>query len=238
VRSRSAGTDERWKRALERAAATRPARVAAVVLVLTVAAHAAHADTGREAFRYSLGVLTGTTAPDPALADYQWDVTPHVAWGVEALAERGRFGTGLRLWRTQTTQDLGFAGTSDPTVRSTTLEVLGLGRLATLWGTECLATASAGWLHMGYDPEHVSIDPFGSGTPIDVRFAPIDEWIAGAGLGFRQPLAASWSLGIGVDRRMFELDTSHRSGSGIVTERQAFGEWSARLELARRLGRR
>ena len=236
MRTRSAGTEERRTRRLERAAAA--PRVAAVVFALTVVANPGLSGAAESGFRYSLGVLTGTTAPDPALADYQWDVTPHLAWGAEALAERGRLGAGLRLWRTQTTQDLGFAGTNDPAVRSTSLEVLGLGRLATFAGMEWLATASAGWLHLGYDPDHVSIDPFGSGTPIDVRFAPIDEWIAGAGLAVRQPLAASWSLGIGVDRRMFELDTSHRSGSGIVTERQAFGEWSARFELARRIGRR
>lgn len=38
---------------------------------------------------------------------------------MKAMAGSGRFGAGLRLWRTRTTQDLGVADEPDPAVSST-----------------------------------------------------------------------------------------------------------------------
>jgi hypothetical protein len=36
-----------------------------------------------------------------------------------------------------------------------------------------------------------------------------------------------------VDYSAFSLDTAHRSGAGVVDGRESFGNWNARLELAR-----
>src|SRR5262245_2260997 len=52
----------------------------------------------------SVGLLTGSTRPDPALTDYQWDVTPRLACGAEALIGYGRWAGGARWWRTQAAQ--------------------------------------------------------------------------------------------------------------------------------------
>lgn len=178
----------------------------------------------------SVSGLAGSTQPDRGLADYQWDTTPHLAWGMKAMAGAGRFGAGIRLWRTRTTQDLGLAGETDPAVTSTSLELVGSARLASAWGTDVSATAGAGWLRLAYQPDEMTLDTGGGGTV--VSFAPIDEWIGGVGLALRRPALGPWALGLEVDHRRFALDTAHRSGPAIVTERPTFSEWSARLELA------
>ena len=178
----------------------------------------------------SFSALAGSTQPDRGLADYQWDTTPHLAWGMKAMAGAGRFGAGLRLWRTRTTQDLGVASESDPAVHSTSLELIGSARLASVWGVDLTANGGGGWLRLAYDPEETTIDTGGGSTV--VRFAPIDEVIWGAGFAARRALAGPWGLGLEVDRRAFALDTSHRSGSTIVSERTPFAEWSARMELS------
>jgi hypothetical protein len=185
----------------------------------------------------SLGVLTGSTKPDGTLADYQWDTNPRAAWGAQALAGRGRFATGLRFWRTQTTQDIGLPGaTSGPSVRWTSLELVGEGRLATLRGVHVLAMAGAGRMHLDYDPDQITFDP-GTGTPVVVDFRPVDEWIFGGGVSMKRPLGGRWTLGLELDRRVFGLEAAHRKGGVIVIGRESFGDWSARLELARLYGR-
>jgi len=178
----------------------------------------------------SLSALAGSTQPDQGLADYQWDTTPHLAWGLKAMAGSGRFGAGVRLWRTRTTQDLGVASETDPAVSSTSLELIGSVRFASFWGVDASANAGGGWLRLAYDPDETTIDTGGGGTV--VRFAPIDEVVYGAGLALRRPVAGPWAIGLEADRRAFALDTSHRSGSTIVNERTAFSEWSARLDLS------
>jgi len=176
------------------------------------------------------GLLAGLALSDPRLADLQWDVSPHPAWGAQVLLGRGHLAAGARLWRTQTTQRIDLPGLSvEPAVGLTSVELVGLGRLASFAGMELLLSGSAGRLHLAYDPDQITIPPSGP----QVSFAPVNEWIGGAGLALRRPLGSRWSLGLGVEGRFFGLDTAHRSGPTIVYQRETLGDWSARLELAR-----
>jgi hypothetical protein len=180
----------------------------------------------------SLGALSGSTSWDGTLANYQWDVRPQAAWGAVARGGRGRFGLGAGLWTTSTTQGLGAPGLPvTPRVRATNWELTGEARVLDIAGLPLLATASGGRLHLGYDPEHVSVDP-GTGTPIDIDFRPIDEWTGGFGLATRHALRGPWMAGLAVEREVFALDAAHRSGNTVTAGREAFGNWSARLELS------
>ena len=66
---------------------------------------------------------------------------------------------------------------------------------------------------------------------------PIDTWTAGLGLAVERPLPGGWSAGLEAGHRWFELDAAHRNGSTIETRRERFGDWTARVSLARRWGR-
>jgi hypothetical protein len=203
------------------------------------AGEAAGSDVARAAetrggHRVSLGLLAGPTLPDPSLSDYQWRMTPRIGWGAESFAGIGRYAAGIRVWSTSTPQELGLPGApAATTVTRTSFELVGRATLAHLAGWEWTASASAGRVHLGYRPDHVSIST--AGGPIDVSFAPLDEWIGGGGIGLRRPLAGSWSAGLDLEHRIFALDTAHRAGTTVVSERSTFGDWSARLALTRNL---
>lgn len=184
----------------------------------------------------AIGVLAGSTQPDARLANYQWVTTPRASWGAQALAGKGRFATGLRVARASTTQAIDLpSGASRVSVHSTSVELLGQGRLVALWGMHVFATASGGRLHLGYAPDEVVIPASGSSGPTTVALAPIDEWVAGGGLVARRALSGRWSVGLEIERRVFALDTAHRNGSVIENSRESFGDWNARVELARLL---
>ena len=205
---------------------THPASAAEVVAVEPSAAAAARA-TPRW---WSIGVLGGSVQPDGELADYQWRTSPRAAWGAQALAGARWFSGGLRLWNTRTQQEISAAQAA--TVRGTSWELVGRGRLLRVGGSELLAVASGGRLHLGYSPDQIEIAG-GSGEPVAVTLGPIDEWIAGGGLALERRVAGVWRLGIEVERRVFSLDTAHRSGDAIIERREALGDWNARIELAR-----
>ena len=214
----------------QRRAGLGAALLAVALLAAPVPAHALDAAP----VRLSIGVLGGSSKPDAGLADYQWETLPRAAWGAQALAGRGGFEAGMRLWRSATTQRHALpAGDEVSTVHWTSVEALGRMRLASLWGVDVLGSMSAGWLRLSYAPERMTIDA-GGGVPVEVVFAPIDEWIAGAGMAFTRPLAGGWSAGLEVDRRAFRMDTAHRNGGTIEYRRDTFGDWSARFEIARR----
>src|SRR5262245_30215321 len=79
--------------------------------------------------------LTGSTQLDPQLADYQWDTSPRLSWGAQASLGVGRWGAGVRLWRTQTTQEIATPGvTMTPAVRLTSAELLAQARILEGWG--------------------------------------------------------------------------------------------------------
>jgi len=223
----------------------RPAAAAAgalAVLSLAVLAPAAAASElapegalGRHRW-VSLGVVSGWVKPDSKLADYQWDTSPRWTLGGEALGGLGRVALGLRLLRSETTQTLGaFAAPGEASVRSTTWELVGRVRLASLGRMDVLATAGGGLLHMGYAPDRIQVDA-GTGALIAVELEPIDEWTASAGLAVERALAGRWVAGLGVEHRVFSMDTAHRSGAEIVSATESFHGWSARLGLAWRYG--
>ncbi|HKQ59159.1 MAG TPA: hypothetical protein VJY35_14960 [Candidatus Eisenbacteria bacterium] len=165
------------------------------------------------------------------MADYQWNTRPRAAWGAQGLAGIGRWAAGVRLWSTRTTQSIGDLGEA-PGVRATSLELVGQGRIGAWRGTRLLARAGGGWLHLGYDPDRITIQPSGS-SPIVVDLAPVNTWTGGGGLALERTLLPGWSAALGVERRMFAIDTAHRAGDEVVLERKTFGDWTARVELTR-----
>jgi hypothetical protein len=68
-----------------------------------------------------------------------------------------------------------------------------------------------------------------------VDFKPIRELEGGVGLALRRSLG--WGLGASAaaEHGWFSLETSHRRGGQIVTERETFGSWTGRVEITRRL---
>src|SRR5262245_37619841 len=185
----------------------------------------------------SLALLTGSTQFDTGLADYQWNTTPRLGWGFNGLVGRGRFATGLELWRAGTTQAIGGLG-ADPEVHATSLELVGEARLVEYRAIRLWVRGHGGWLRLGYHPDQITIQPPGPVSPIVVGLDPVDTWTGGGGLAVRRPFGGHWSVGLGLDVRRFTIDTAHRSGSQIVYGRETFGDWSARCEVARTIGHR
>jgi hypothetical protein len=216
-----------------RLAIARGALAAGIVVALSAARAGAEAPSpAPTGLRASIAVLAGPSKLDRALADYEWDTSPAWAWGLRALVGRGRLAAGARLWTTETTQTIELpSGTTAPRVRATSLELVGEARVASWANVDVLARGSAGRLHLGYHPDRVSVD-VGSGVPTEVPLAPIDEWIGGVAAGLRTRITDRVSTGVELERRFFGIDTAHRRGTEIVTGRQSFGDWSARLELA------
>ena len=183
-------------------------------------------------FDLTLGIVAGAIQPDPELENFRWDVSTRSNWGAQALLGHGRFAGGLRLWRSSTTQATGIPGVeAAPTVRLTSLELLMRGRLVSMWGFRALGSVSAGWLHLGYDPDQAVYDP-GVGGPIVVTYDPVNEPILAAGLALERSLSTRFGLGLSVEHQLFGLDTAHRRGDEIVFERTSFNNWTARLELS------
>jgi hypothetical protein len=180
-----------------------------------------------------VGPYGGALLLDEHLADYRWDVAPQAIWGLQGMLVRDRFGVGARVWRSGTTQDtsiLGEASAAD--VRLTGAEILVEPRIASAWGTHLFASASGGLLHVGWSPDRLELDDFGTGVPIAVDLEPIDTWHGGLGLALRRALPGRVTLGLAVERSMFRLDTAHRAGEAIVEEKETFGNWTVRFELS------
>jgi hypothetical protein len=184
----------------------------------------------------SIGVLAGATLPDQDFSNYQWDVTPQMAWGAQALAGTGAFSGGIRYWTSVTEQRIGALDAESADVRTSSFELTGRGRFAHVLGFDLLGTVSAGRVHLGWTPEDVTVST--GGGPVAVHLEPVSEWIGGGGLAAERALGASWSAGVEFESRFFGLDASHREGAAIVTQRETFGDLSARLHVARRFGGR
>lgn len=200
-----------------------------------VPAPAAKAVEGARRPRWvALSLLGGTAQPATRLADYQWDVHPHAGWGAQALVGLGGWSVGPRLWRSGTTQALGLAGTPDPHVSTTSLDLVARARLARWRTVDCLALASGGWLAIRYRPDRLALDT--GGGPVEVALGPVDSWIAGVGLALRAPVAGGWAVGVETERRLYAIDTAHRSGSAVTFGRETFGDWHMRFELGRAWG--
>lgn len=183
----------------------------------------------------SLGLIAGTTRFDSRLADRQWDTTPRLDWGAEALAGAGGFAGGVRLWRSGTEQTVDPTAAEQPAVSVTTLELVGRRRVAEVWGARVWGDVSGGWLRVAYDPDRVTLDA--GGTPVVVELKAVDTWSAGAAIAIERDLAGGWSAAFQAGRRWFPMETAHRSGSTIEYGTETFGDWTARVALARRWGR-
>jgi hypothetical protein len=133
---------------------------------------------------------------------------------------------------------VGATGAPSVAVNATRVELTGGRRVASRLGVELSLVAAAGRLHLGYRPDHVTIEPTGPGSAIDVALAPIDAWVYGAGLALRRPLGGRWSTGLEVDRQGYGWDAAHRDGGTTEIRHEWFGDWSAHLELAWHPGRR
>lgn len=201
----------------------------AALLAAWAAVTPAHAQDAPRKY-VAVRVLAGSAQPDGQMADYQWDVRPHTAYGAELLAGRGRWAAGARLSAGGTTQALGLAGIPDARVHLTRIELITRARLARLWNVGLSATGSAGRLGLAYRPDHVTVDA--GGTPVEVALAPIHTPVYGGGIAFEGPLTAGWAWGAAVERRWFALDTAHRSGSEVVFTRETFSDWDAHLALS------
>lgn len=215
------------------------AGIACMALAAAVPAHAAPlpaAVPGVAAPWLSLGVLSGSTGFGSRLADYQWDVSPRAAWGAQVLAGAGRFGAGARVWRAASEQQVGGAATPRAAVGVTSLELIGRARLASVFGADLAVTGSAGWARLAWDPDRVTFAT--GGAPVVAELDPVNTWIAGGGVALRRPIAGPWCAGLEIEGRVFPVETAHRSADTIVTGRETFGDWSARLELARLWDRR
>jgi len=208
---------------------------AAAGLALALLAGVASAAEGSPSPRWvAVSFMGGTAQPVSKLADYQWDVRPHAGWGVQALVGRGGLSVGPRLWRSGTTQALGLPGTPDPHVSSTSLELVTRTRLARWRTVECVALASGGRLAIRYQPDRLTLQT--GGGPVELALGHVDTWIAGAGVSLHAPVAGGWTVGMETERRVFALDTAHRSGTAVTVARETFGDWQMRFELGRAWG--
>ena len=209
--------------------------VCALALGLTAVSHATPAVAGPLGAWVEAAALFGASSPDESLADYQWDVSPHPAWGAQAMAGIGGKAIGLRWSRSSTTQALG-DGASVPSadVSLTAVELVARAQVVRVATARMYATGTAGRLRLGYDPEQVTIDVPGSG-PVDVALAPVNTWAWGGGLGVEHPLGSRWTGALEVTRRFFSLETAHRNGAVIETGDQGFAEWNARFVLGWRI---
>src|SRR5262245_56083647 len=205
--------------------------ITAALLCLVAGAGSPADAAAEDPIWFGAALLAGSTLIDPHFSDFQWDIEPRAAWGAEVMAGRGPWVSGLRVWRATSTQSIGQPGAESADVALTTAEVFGQRRIAGFLGAELFTTASAGGLWLGYRPDQVTFTPSG-GLPITVDLDPIHEWTAGAGLAVRRPCAGPWSMSLAVDYQVFGLDTTHRNGNQIETNRESFGDWSARLGFA------
>lgn len=184
---------------------------------------------------WSLGVSGGTTRFDTHLADYQWNLSARPAWGAQAGASLGRLGLALRAYQSSATQHVDVS-VPDPTVRVTTVDLAGEFEVVRSLGFALLGRASGGRVALTYAPDHVELAT-GSGT-LSVELAPVHAWSWGIGTAVRRDLASHWSVTLAMEHQAFAFDTAHRTGSSVTVERESFGNWNGRFELARVFGSR
>lgn len=196
-----------------------------------VATHARAEDA-----RFTVAPLAGAILLDEALGDFAWARGPHAVWGAELNARFGRFHAGTRFWRTGTTQEAGIPGASESSdVALQSVQMTGGFTLFQRAATSLGLVASAGHLGMRYEPSFVEYAIEGTSETVRVDFSPIDEWIGGAGFSLQQGIGGKFSFRGEVESVFFSLDTDHRDGDEIVSERSRFQNWIARASLSYRL---
>lgn len=210
------------------------ARVGAASFTAGVIAFASSFASPCRAVDFGVTTIGGATFLDPHLADYRWDTAPRAIWGVQGMVAQGRWGIGARAWTSRTSQETGLlVSTGAPSVRLTGVELVGEPTLLDAYGFRAFASATAGFLHLGWSPDRLTLDASGGGEEITVEYAPIDTWTGSAGVGLRRGLPGNVTLGFAVERTFFSLETAHRVDDVVVEERERFGNWTVRLELSR-----
>lgn len=178
------------------------------------------------------GPAMGGISLDADLAGYRWDTRPAAQWGGRVLAGRGPFALGLGAWRAGTTQGTGLAGDVAPLdVTLTTVTALALVRVAAPLGCELRLGGEAGRLRASWDPGTLAVDT-GGGAMVEVAFDDVDEWCVGVTAEVQRDLGRGLAATVQADWSSFALDTAHRRGDEIVLERERFGAWAARVQLA------
>ena len=213
-------------------------RTVLLVIVLTAAVSVVAAEResatqvpAGEVWWLAAGPAAGALSLDPHLADYRWDTTPAGTFGVQALTGRGWLAGGLRWWRSRTTQGTGLvAASTEPTVTLDGLELTAQARLVTVAGIELWGGGQVGRLHLRYAPDELIVDT--GGVPLTVALDPIGEWTVGLGAELRHRVGSRVDVALQAEWSSFALDTAHRRGDEIVTERERFYNWSARLLVA------
>lgn len=202
----------------------------ALMIALSLGATRAVAANG---WRMDLGAGVTAIVYDGGLADYRWDVRPHSALCVHASALRERWAMGVILRTTSTSQATGLAGTPDsPRVSLNCVEVQTAYRLFEWRRVQLWTQAQGGRLMMRYSPERLSVSPPDGSGPIEIDFAPIDEWTGGFSAALRREFFGTMALSARVGYWAFSLDTSHRRGSEIVQERRGFSNWCLGLSAS------
>lgn len=203
------------------------------LLVIACAACAlALAAPARAQATLTLAATGGFSRADAARARYRWDDRAHAAYGASALLARGRFAAGARFERTGATQalELGGAAPAEAAIAGTSLEALARVRVARVGGASLALTGAAGRTWFAWTPENVDVNT-GAGVTT-VRFAPVATPSAAAGAVCAWE-AGRWQLGLAAERRFVSLETAHRAGDQVVYSKETFGDWNARLEVAR-----
>ena len=184
--------------------------------------------------RGRVSLSAGRTLPDAHLADYQWDVTPRAAWGGELGITDDAWSGGVALRTWGTTQAVDARAEGPVAVRLTSVQPRLERRVLSAGGTTLAARAGFGALRVGYAPARVTLAT--GGAPVEVRFLPSWTWLATAGLSLDRPLAAGLAVGLGVERSLYPLDTTHRRGDTFLERREYFGGWTVDGRLTWRGG--
>jgi hypothetical protein len=181
-------------------------------------------------------VSGGGLFPDPDLADFGWETSVRPAGAVTAAFSNEKCTAGLRLSRAVTSQSIGDLP-GEPAkadvrlsqaVAAAELDILRLS------GFDLRTLASLGFLHLGYSPDRVAFAaPLEGSDSLSVELDSITEPTAGFGLAVGRALGRHFEVDLRGERSWFRLDTSHRKGEEIVSERRAFGLWTIALSLSR-----
>ena len=105
-------------------------------------------------------------------------------------------------------------------------------RVVTLLGVGVWASGQLGRMRLAYEPDQVVIPGALAGEDLTVDFAPITETTLGAGLVLQRRLGRRLDVALEAERTGYAIDTAHRRGDEIVSQRQDFANWSLRLGVA------
>ncbi|MCP4573444.1 MAG: hypothetical protein GY838_13895 [bacterium] len=179
------------------------------------------------------GLGAGAVSPDQGLADYRWNTNPTALYAVQASVGRGRFALGLRLSRWGTSQGTGLSQDEpDPAVNLTAVDLVGQLRVVEFAGFQLWGSGLIGRVNLSYTPDRLTVDTGTPGQELTVNYETINETDLGLGLEIKRGFGRRLTTAVLAERTVFHLDTRHRRGREIVSERQEFANWSLRLQVS------